>query len=109
MTNIGQGRLLRVCDLCGDVDDHPRHVLTGGLPDVYPTPSVDLINKVLGNASEDDRARLVRDLVDTSSSDRHMDCCRTAGCPTGACDEVAEDLRGADLLDHLTSLADLEV
>ena len=40
---------------------------------------------------------------------RHMDCCREAGCPTGACDEVtagAEDLRGEELLEHLTTRTD---
>jgi hypothetical protein len=105
MTNIGNGRILRVCDLCGGVDDHPRHVLAGGLPNVFPRPGDNIVNAVLANAPVDDRARLIRDLLDTGSSDRHMDCCRAAGCPDSTCNQVtagAEELRGADLLIHLT-------
>lgn len=103
--SIGEGRTLRVCDLCGGVDDHPRHVLAGGQADAYAVPSEEIIARVLDQAPPDQRARLIRELVDTSSQDRHMDCCRAAGCPAGTCPEVtagAEDLRGADLLAHLT-------
>lgn len=104
--NIGNGRLLRVCDICGGVDDHPRHVITGADPDVHPVPSDEILQKVIAAAPTDQAARLVRELMDTSSSDRHMDCCRAAGCPDGTCHQVtagAEDLRGADLLVHLTA------
>lgn len=106
---IGNGRLVRVCDLCGGVDDHPRHVLAGGTADVFPQPGDDILQRVLDAAPPEDRARLVRDLLDTSSSDRHMDCCREAGCPTGTCGEQtagAENKRGADLLKHLMKNAE---
>jgi hypothetical protein len=48
-----------------------------------------------------------RHVVDIGDSNqvRHLDCCREAGCPDGSCDEVTrgvEDLRGAELLAHLT-------
>ena len=102
------GRLLRVCDLCGGVDRDPRHVLAGGLPDQWPPPSADILDAVLEVAPAEDRARLVRDLMDTSSSDRHMDCCREAGCPDGSCDKQtagAEGKTGDALLKHLTSKA----
>lgn len=107
MANIGGGRAIRVCDLCGGVDDHPRHVIAGSVPgqSVVDEPSEEIVNRVLDNAPAELRARLLRDLMDTGSSDRHMDCCREAGCPDGSCDQVtagAEDLRGADLLAHLT-------
>lgn len=105
MTNIGNGRTLRVCDLCGGVDDHPRHVLAGGVADAYTPPTEETIARVLEQAPPDHAARLIRELVDTSSQDRHMDCCRAAGCPAGTCPGQtagAEDLRGADLLAHLT-------
>jgi hypothetical protein len=103
---IGDGRPLRVCDLCGGVDDHPRHVIAGADPNVVVVtqPSEDVINRVLELAPAQDRARLLRDLMDTSSSDRHMDCCRAAGCPDGSCDVQtagAETKRGAALLKHL--------
>lgn len=106
--NIGDGRLLRVCDLCGGVDDHPRHVVVGagGSADaVIPAPSEETIEAFLRTVSKADRARLLRDLMDVSVSDRHMDCCREASCPDGSCDVQtagAEDQRGADLLAHLT-------
>lgn len=106
--NIGEGRPLRVCDLCGGVDDHPRHVIAGSVTDVFPAPSTEVMDRVLKAAPAAERGRLVRDLVDTSSSDRHLQCCAAAGCPGGTCDAQiagAEDLRGADLLGHLMSKA----
>ena len=104
MANIGDGRPLRVCDLCGGVDDHPRHVISGGTGQ-YERPSDEILTKVIDAAPSEQRARLVRDLLDTSSQDRHMDCCRVAGCPDGSCLRVtagAEDKRGKQLLAHLT-------
>lgn len=109
MANIGGGRLLRVCDLCGAVDDHPRHVLAGGTPDAYPKATDDLMDKVLAASPTEERARLIRDLMDTSSSDRHFDCCREAGCPDGTCNTQtagAENKRGKALLTHLMNKAE---
>jgi hypothetical protein len=107
--NIGGGRRLRVCDLCGGVDDHPRHVVAGSIPGdaVAPQISQDIADRVLEAAPREDATRLLRDLYDPSTSDRHMDCCRQAGCPDGTCDLVtagAENKRGAALLKHLTSV-----
>jgi len=102
--NIGGDRALRVCDLCGGVDDHPRHVIAGDTRETFAAPAEDIVQKVLEEAPEDQRSKLVRDLFDTTSSDRHMDCCREAGCPTGDCERTtqgAEDKRGAALLKHL--------
>lgn len=100
--NIGGDRPLRVCDLCGGVDDHPRHVLSGGT--AFPKPGDDIVERVLANAPAAERGRLVNELLDTSASDRHMDCCRAAGCPTGDCSTQtagAEQMRGGNLLEHL--------
>lgn len=110
MAMIGGGRAYRVCDGCGGVDDHPRHVIAGA-PDAYPAPTDETISKVLSSAKAlklDDLviARLLRDLMSTASLDFHFDCCRERGCPTGSCDQQttgAEDLRGADLLEHLVA------
>jgi hypothetical protein len=99
--NIGGGRAVRVCDLCGGVDDHPRHVLAGGDTDRYPAPTAEIVRKVMRAAPAEQADRLLADLLDTGTTDRHMDCCRAAGCPTGDCDQVP-DVRGADLLDALT-------
>jgi hypothetical protein len=98
--NIGGGRALRVCDLCGGVDDHPRHVLAGGLEAQYSPPAQKIIQTVIDNSPTDERARLLQELMDTGSQDRHMDCCRAAGCPTGDCDDKPE-LTGKALLDHI--------
>jgi hypothetical protein len=98
-------RPLRVCDLCGGVDDHPRHSFGGPLAGVFPAPSDEMVSTVLAAAPEGDRGRLLRELMDTGSLELHKDCCRDRGCPTGQCDEeLAEvgDLRGLELRDALT-------
>jgi hypothetical protein len=109
MANVGNGHLLRVCDLCGAVDDHPRHVLAGGARDIFPPPTADIVRAVIAAAPADEQDRLLADLLDTSSSDRHLDCCREAGCPLPADDPSncaaktagAESARGAALVKHL--------
>lgn len=96
----------RVCDLCGGVDDHPRHVITGVIPDVYP-PDPALAELVVANidrllqAGSIDTAtalRISRDYDDTTSQDRHIDCCAQAGCPKAgtadACGPRAEKAAG---------------
>lgn len=116
---IGGDRPLRGCDVCGGVDDHPRHAIAGP-PGAAGNPLPDVVNLTLdnlGDATPEDRARIMGALFDTSSQDRHRDCCRAVGCPSGTCNDVAdlggEDLRGAELLaltednaDELQALAD---
>ena len=101
---IGGGRALQVCDLCGGVDDHPRHMLGGGDPGQYPAPTAAVVRKVshaVADLAPADGDRLMALLLDTGGQDRHIDCCRAAGCPTGACD-TRPDVRGAELLTALT-------
>jgi hypothetical protein len=110
MANIGNGRVLRVCDLCGGVDDHPRHVIAGTVEGAVPAPSNEILAKVIAAAPEVDGARLVRELMDTSSSDRHLDCCAAAGCPEGLCEPQvagAGSKTGKSMVTHLMSLDDL--
>lgn len=111
MANIGQGRPLRVCDLCGGVDDHPRHVITASTPgDHFERPSDDTLARVIDAAPAEHRARLISELLDTGSTDRHLDCCAAAGCPLpdgdpNRCDARLDGARGATgkrLLAHLT-------
>lgn len=114
MANIGSGRVLRVCDLCGGVDDHPRHVIAGtsGGPAVVTAPTDEVLGKVTAAVAGMDSgaaARLLRDLMDTSSSDRHLDCCADAGCPTGTCGPQVADAGGKTgkaMLVHLTTIED---
>lgn len=124
MANIGNGRVLRVCDLCGQVDDHPRHSIAGTIPrnpitgesfpdrvvGGFPGPSDDIIAKVLASAPEGERARLIRDLMDTTTSDRHIDCCAAAGCPDDLCSrqvQGADGKTGKAMLGHLMGLGDV--
>ena len=91
----------RVCDLCGQVDDHPRHVIAGVIDGVHPVDEV-LRQAVIDNLGElfsagkvtvEQVLRVGADYTDTTSSDRHLDCCAAAGCPTGTC---AGQVVGAD-------------
>lgn len=100
-------RPVRVCDICGGVDDHPRHVIAHA-PGQAPAVDQDLIETVIGNEKLDakTRAAVVRDLQDTTIQLRHMDCCREVGCPDGSCELVlaeANGAKGAALVKHLTS------
>lgn len=99
-------RPMRGCDICGVVDDHPRHVVTAGVG-TFP-PDNDLLDRLLAAANTPDEMRAVtRQVSDTSQQTRHMDCCREAGCPDGSCNAIADtgaaDLRGAALVKHLKS------
>lgn len=102
--NIGGGRPLRACALCGGVDDHPRHVLGRTHAAEFGPPTDEIVNLALAAAPEADRPRIMRELLAGRGLTRHIDCCRAAGCPDGSCSQVAagvEDLRGGALLDHL--------
>ncbi len=107
--NIGDGRLIRVCDVCGAVDDHPRHVIAGD-PGTGP-PDPDIAAKVLdADLPSDVRARVLGDLYDTTVRLRHLDCCREVGCPDGTCNTQtagAGGKTGKAMLTHLMSLAEV--
>jgi hypothetical protein len=104
---ISSDRPLRICDVCGGVDDHPRHVLAAAVGEI-PVNQENL-SKVLADdsLSPDDKAAIVADIVDTTTQLRHMDCCRSVGCPDGTCNAMPA-LKGADLLAHLESLPPTE-
>ncbi len=88
----------RVCDVCGGVDEHPRHTIAGVIPDQWQpdeslTQTVEDNVKALADAgklSVGDAMLLGRSFWDTTSTDRHIDCCAQAGCPqagtTDGCD-----------------------
>jgi hypothetical protein len=93
---IGGDRPVRVCDVCGGVDDHPRHSIAGG-PGAAGPPLPEVVKAVIANTAitDDQKAAALVDLMDDSSQQRHMDCCRRVGCPSGTCNHVA-DLGGVD-------------
>lgn len=101
-------RPLRICDLCGQVDDHPRHVVAhapGSVPVNQP-----LVAQIKGTRglSPEVKAAVIADIEDTSLELRHMDCCAQAGCPDGSCVAIrkvgnASKLKGMELVGFLTS------
>lgn len=88
--------LIRVCDVCGQFDDHPRHVFADAT-DSFPL-NEDHLNAALAaeGITVEERAFLVKQIMDTTEQARHMDCCREVGCPTGDCNNVPH-LKGDDL------------
>lgn len=95
-------RPVRVCDVCGGVDNHPRHVIS--VDDATP-PSKELVDKIVKNAAKASGASLsdlLSDLYDRTLQLRHMDCCRSVGCPSGDCDSLP-DIQGSELLMHIKS------
>ena len=102
-------RPVRICDVCGGVDDHPRHTIAYPVGQA-PAPDPEVFKKIVANLGDrigtDVGAACIQDFYDTTVQLRHMDCCREVGCYDGTCNVVttgAEDLRGPDLQAHLES------
>lgn len=96
-------RPLRLCDSCAALDDHPRHVI--GVSQGDNTPSAEFVQQALAAADAQNHALVVSELLDTSTTMKHMDCCATDGCPDGSCDLVvsmAQGAKGPDLVALLT-------
>jgi len=75
----------RSCDVCGQEDDHPRHIIHAAATHPVTGEPLDL------------------------SIVRHIDCCRDAGCPDGSCHVVldhAGSKRGSALIKHLEAKGD---
>lgn len=102
---MAEKRPMRMCDVCGLVDDHPRHVFAYADGAGVTDPSIAVL--ALDNAETAvDKAVILMQIQDNSTTMRHMDCCRSVGCPDGTCNEVtagAESKRGPALVKHLTS------
>lgn len=76
---------LRVCDVCGVVDENPRHVFALAENEA-PAPRQSVVETVLNDTtlSADVKAAVLGDLYDTTLEIRHVSCCAAAGCPTCA-------------------------
>jgi len=99
-------RVKHVCDVCGGFDDHPRHSMYApGAEQAVPDPA--LVVRVAKTLPDDaDGAQAMKDLMDTATIVRHMDCCRDVGCPDGSCGSVldaAGGKTGDPLVKHLTA------
>jgi hypothetical protein len=101
---IGNDRPIRVCDTCGLVDDHPKHVAQH-----YSQAEATIILKTANRTDlpEEVKKQALAELVDAGTMTRHMDCCRAQGCPDGSCDTLVDKgkdhLRGAELVELLES------
>lgn len=93
-------RPLRLCDVCAQLDDHPRHVTAvspgadGAVPD----------SAFLDTLPDGVPARAIAELMDNSTVIRHMDCCASRGC--SVCLDVLEaagSAHGDALTKKLTS------
>ena len=94
-------RPMRGCDICAQVDDHPRHV--SGVPADFPgaVPSDEILDR-LDAAGITGRA--LREQLDPLTVVRHIDCCAASGCHDGSCPRIlaeAGDARREDLVEHL--------
>lgn len=105
-TSAAAARPVRLCETCGQVDDHPRHVhgTADGASPVDPT----LVATALKEHAGDDAAvaAILKQVQDTSTQTKHLDCCAADGCPDGSCNQIvaaAGDAKGAKLVKHLTS------
>lgn len=88
-------RPLRICDVCGGVDDHPRHVLAAAVGEIPVNSEHAKAVLAMSDLSEEERQKLVDDIFDTSTQLRHMDCCAQVGCPDGSCDEIIKAMPGS--------------
>lgn len=98
-------RPLRSCDECGGIDDHPRHVYLAGPDELDVNQAALEAVWTTEGLSAQDAHRIAKELEDTSIMQKHMDCCRAAGCPDGTCDAMPaeqHDLRGYKLVEAIT-------
>lgn len=96
----------RPCDLCGGVDQDPRHSFAGlvhGTTNEHFEPDAEVREKIIANIdaqklSSSEAFAVRQAFEDTTSSDRHIDCCAEAGCPNagkpGDCGPTAEAAAG---------------
>ena len=91
-------RPLRFCDVCGQLDDHPRHVIDGV---TTGKPSDEWLAGIDTNGAP---VQAIAQLVNPSTLVRHIDCCAAAGCPVCQGTEALTDgHRGDELLAALQS------
>lgn len=94
-----QQRLRRLCDVCGQLDDHPRHVQA--VPDGTEgtVPSTEFLQSLPDGAP----ALAIAELMDPTTVVRHMDCCASKGCRLCLDTlEAAGGAHGAKLITALT-------
>lgn len=104
-TPVVDERALRICDVCGQIDDHPRHVFVADNIPVNQAHVEAVLER--DDLSPAVRSRIAQDVMDTTIQQRHMDCCHAAGCPARGTDAdcaqfAATGLTGDELVRHIT-------
>jgi hypothetical protein len=97
-----------MCDSCGQVDDHPRHVHGTGEGGANTTPAILSLAFDAAGSDEEARQNLLRHAQDTTTQMKHLDCCAADGCPDGTCQltvQGAEGKTGTAMLKHVQSKA----
>lgn len=98
-------RPLRICDVCGQIDDHPRHVYVASDIPVNQAHVEAVLER--DDIPADVRARIIAEVLDTTVQQRHPDCCAAAGCPASGTDAdcahlAVTGLTGSALVEHIT-------
>jgi hypothetical protein len=94
-------RPLRYCDVCGQLDDHPRHVKSISRKTEKPLH----IDETYANSLKPGTPRSYMELMNPWVTVRHMDCCAAQGC--AECYQTEKDnrgRRGQKLIDHLMNV-----
>lgn len=96
----------KVLDAAGTGEHADKARLLFGLLD-YDDNTVGVIYKALqGIGNPDEQGQGLIDLFDTAWIMRHLDCCRSVGCPDGTCNLVLADAgnaQGDDLVAYITT------
>lgn len=94
-------RPLRFCDVCGELDDHPRHVVTLR-PDSTDGRPDDLF--LAGIRMGDAPITAVEQLTRGNVQVRHLNCCADQGCVVcQATEKVTKGARGQKLIDTIAN------
>lgn len=72
---------MRICDICGVIDDGPRHVI-GHAPGEVPVDAAMVSHVQTADLPEHVRAAALEALNDSTLQIRHLTCCAAAGCET---------------------------
>lgn len=95
---MSDARPLRYCDVCFQLDDHPRHLtqVAGG---AQPDPAL-----LEGLVVDQSNMVAFLQLANSQLHVRHMDCCAAEGCEICQETEAANGKRrGQELIDHLNA------
>lgn len=103
-------RLKRLCDVCGKLDDEPRHVTSVAPNTVGTVPD----NAFLDALPDGIPARAIAELMDASTLVRHIQCCADNGC--ASCRDVLAATSGdisagtlqSGVVDHLSDSQPVE-